>query len=63
MSFGFVLLLVLMVAVLVVLFVGLGLMLKGGKMNEKYGNKLMVWRVGLQAAALLVLGALVLSSS
>lgn len=55
MSFGFIVLLALMIAVVVVLFFGLGTMLKGGKFNEKYGNKLMIARVTLQGLALLVL--------
>lgn len=54
MSFGFVLLIILMLAVLAVLFIGLGSMLTGGEFNKKYGNKLMQARVWLQALALLV---------
>lgn len=54
MSFGFLLLIILMLAVLAVLFIGLGSMLAGGEFNKKYGNKLMQARVGLQALALLV---------
>lgn len=55
MSYLFVLVLILMVAVLGVLLLGLASMIKGGKFNEKYGNKLMVARVVLQGLALLVL--------
>ncbi len=51
---GVLVLLCLMAAVLIVLFVGLSVMIKGGKFNEKYGNKLMVARVTLQGLALLV---------
>jgi hypothetical protein len=40
-----------MVAVLGVLILGIVSMVKGGAFNKKYGNKLMRWRVGLQAMA------------
>lgn len=46
------LVLVLMLATLVVLVVGLVLMAVGGKINQKYSNKLMTLRVALQAAAI-----------
>ena len=59
MAFLFVLLIVLMVAVLGVVLLGLFSMTKGGEFNAKYGNKLMVARVVLQALALLVLFLLV----
>lgn len=45
-----------MLAVVVVMVIGLVLMAKGGKANEKYGNKLMVARVTLQGLAVLLLG-------
>lgn len=35
-----------------VLILGVVSMAKGGEFNRKYGNKLMRWRVGLQALAL-----------
>jgi hypothetical protein len=57
-----ILLFVLMLLTLVVLFIGLGAMLKGGEFNKKHGNKLMVARVGLQAAAIATLGLLFLLS-
>jgi hypothetical protein len=41
-----------MVAVLGTLGLGVFSMVKGGEFNKKYGNKLMRWRVGLQAVAL-----------
>jgi hypothetical protein len=41
-----------MAAVLGVLILGVFSMVKGGAFNKKYGNKLMRWRVGLQALAL-----------
>ena len=62
MGFMNMLLMVLMVAVAIALVVGLAVMIRGGATNEKYGNKLMMWRVGLQAAALAVLGVLFLIS-
>jgi hypothetical protein len=45
-----------MFAVVVAMVIGLVLMAKGGKANEKYGNKLMVARVTLQGLAVLLLG-------
>ena len=54
-TFSTVLLVLLMVAVLGVLFTGIGSMLVGGEFNRKYGNKLMVARVSLQAAAIALL--------
>jgi hypothetical protein len=41
-----------MIAVLGVLVLGMVSMINGGAFNKKYGNNLMRWRVGLQAAAL-----------
>lgn len=61
MSFSFTLLLLLMFAVLGVLFVGLFSMVKGDEFNRKYGNKLMIARVCLQALALLVLFLMVIA--
>lgn len=61
MSFGFLFLLVVMFSVVAVLFTGLGAMLKGGDFNRKYGNKLMVARVVLQALAILTILILVVS--
>ena len=45
----------LMIAVLAVLFTGVGAMLRGGEFNRKYGNKLMQWRVMLQFAAVMLM--------
>lgn len=56
------LLVLLMVAVLGVLFTGIFSMLRGGEFNRKYGNKLMVARVSLQAAAIALLFLLVMCS-
>jgi hypothetical protein len=53
-----------MLAVLAVLVMGLFSMVKGGEFNRKYGNRLMRWRVGLQAVALVLFAiALVLGRS
>lgn len=49
---------VLMGAVVIVLFMGLGTMGKSGK-DGKRGNRLMRWRVGLQLAAVVLLAILV----
>ena len=59
---GEILLIVLMVATAVVLMVGIGVMIKGGQFNQKYGNKMMTLRVSLQGATLLLLGVLFLLS-
>lgn len=48
----FTLMLIAMVAVALTLIVGIVGMIKGGEFNEKYGNKLMRWRVILQGVAL-----------
>ena len=48
----------LMIATFLALAVGLGVMIAGGKVNAKYGNKLMVLRVSLQGLTLLLLGIL-----
>jgi Hypoxia induced protein conserved region len=53
-SFFTVLMGIAMVAVLAVLVLGLFSMVKGGEFNRKYGNRLMRWRVGLQAVALVL---------
>lgn len=55
---------VLMLAMLAtagVLFVGLAGFLQGGEFNERYGNKLMRARVGLQLVAVVTLGLLFLA--
>lgn len=39
-------------AVLVVLMIGLGGFTTGGEFNRKYANKLMRWRIILQAVAI-----------
>ena len=38
-------------AVLAVLMLGVGGFAKGGDFNKKYANKIMRWRIGLQALA------------
>lgn len=47
-----------LVAVSVVLFMGIGSMTKGGEFNRRHGNRLMRWRVGLQALAVLIIIAI-----
>ncbi len=62
-DFLFYLIPVALLAVLVVLGLGIYGLFKGGEFAEKYGNKLMRWRVGLQFAAILILiGAAYLKS-
>ena len=58
-----ILILVLMAAVVLVLIAGVVLMARGGEANKKYGNKLMVARVGLQAGVIGLLGLMWLFSS
>ncbi|MEK0082258.1 twin transmembrane helix small protein [Benzoatithermus flavus] len=56
-----VLLLLAMLATAGVLMVGLVGFFRGGAFNEKYGNKLMRARVGLQLLAVVLLGLLFLT--
>jgi Hypoxia induced protein conserved region len=53
-------LLLAMLATAGVLFVGLAGFFHGGAFNERYGNRLMQARVGLQLVAVLALGLLLL---
>ena len=57
-----ILLAVAMAGVLLVLFVGVGAMARGGEFNRRYGNRLMRLRVVLQAVALLLFVLLILAS-
>ena len=45
----------LIIATLAILITGISFMAFGGKLNEKYGNKLMALRVTMQALAILAL--------
>lgn len=54
------LLMVFVFATLAVLFTGIFFMARGGEVNEKYSNKLMVARVTLQALAIGILGIMFL---
>lgn len=47
-----------MLLTLIVLIGGITLMARGGKLNEKYANKLMMARVTLQALAVVLLAYL-----
>jgi hypothetical protein len=49
-----ILIMVLMGATLLVLVAGVVVMAIGGKVNAELSNRLMSWRVGLQAATVLV---------
>lgn len=51
-----------MAGVLLVLFVGIGAMARGGEFNRRYGNRLMRLRVVLQAVAILLFILLILAS-
>lgn len=58
-----ILLVIALIATAGVLAVGMGGFFVGGSFNEKYGNKLMRARVGLQLVAVLLLGALIMTQS
>jgi hypothetical protein len=53
-----ILMIILLVIVVGVLFLGIFAMAKGGKFNERYGNKLMRLRVAVQLLAVLLLGCI-----
>ena len=53
-----ILVIVVAVATLGVLGLGIVSMIRGGEFNRQHGNKLMQWRVILQAAAIALLGLL-----
>ena len=55
MGFLNILLLLLMLAVACALFSGIFFMLRGKEQDARRSNRMMVWRVSLQAAALAVL--------
>jgi hypothetical protein len=59
-TFLIILLALALAAVLGVLFTGLIAFVKGGEFHEKYGNKLMQWRVTTQAIAVLIVLLLVM---
>jgi len=61
--FFFILMIIAMVLVMLSLIVGLAGMIKGGEFNEKYGNKLMRWRVTLQGLALALFVLAVLANN
>jgi uncharacterized membrane protein YqgA involved in biofilm formation len=58
-----VLLLLAMLATAAVLMVGLAGFFVGGRFNERYGNRLMRARVGLQLLAVILLGLLFMTQS
>ncbi len=58
MTFMNVILILAMLATAAVLFTGIFGFLRGGEFNQKYGNKLMQARVGLQFAALAILAVM-----
>lgn len=63
MSFVIVLAVLAVISVVAVLFLGILSMLKGGELNKKYGNKLMIARIGLQALAVSLLMILWITAS
>jgi hypothetical protein len=58
-----VIIVVVMLMVVAVLLAGLVVMIRGGEVNKKYGNKLMVARVALQALAVGLIGLAIFLSS
>ena len=52
-----------LISVIAVLILGVVSMLKGGELNKKYGNKLMMARVALQALAVILVMTLWVASS
>jgi hypothetical protein len=58
-----ILLMIAMLATAGVLLVGLFGFFRGGPFNEKYGNKLMRARVGLQFVAVVILGLMILTQN
>lgn len=63
MSFLLVLTVIAVISVVAVLILGILSMLKGGELNKKFGNKLMIARVALQAVAVILVMALWVMSS
>jgi cytochrome b subunit of formate dehydrogenase len=55
-----ILLVVALVAVFLVLVTGVTIFARGGEANRRYGNFMMNLRVGTQAVAVLILGAILL---
>lgn len=51
-NFFFILMLIAMLLTVIALAIGIGVMIKGGSANIRYGNKLMRTRVVLQGIAL-----------
>jgi len=51
----YILVVIAVLAVLVVLMIGLGAFTTGGEFNKKYANKLMRWRIILQAVAIVMI--------
>ncbi len=61
----FIVLLIILTVIAVVgsLFLGIAVMLRGGELNKKYGNKLMIARVGFQGMSLVLLAILWMMSN
>lgn len=51
-----------LIAVSIVLVMGIGAMSRGGDFNRKHSNRLMRWRVGLQALAVVIILAIFIVS-
>ncbi|WP_022727837.1 twin transmembrane helix small protein [Fodinicurvata sediminis] len=62
-GFMMILVVIAMMLTLGVLFAGLFSMARGGEFNQKYGNKLMRWRIIMQGVALLLFALAVLAGN
>jgi hypothetical protein len=51
----FILTVVAVAAVAIILLVGIGGFARGGEFNRKHGNRMMRWRIGAQAAAVVLI--------
>lgn len=49
-----------MIAVAGILVAGIALFVAGGSLNRRHANRLMMFRVGMQAVAVMILGLLLL---
>ena len=51
-----------LIAVSIVLVMGIGAMSRGGDFNRRHSNRLMRWRIGLQALAVVIILAIFIVS-
>lgn len=58
MALSFFTMMIMLALTLLILLTGIGFMVRGGELNKKYGNKLMIARVSAQAGVVILLGIL-----